>query len=477
MSAGLDARRTKSSPDGMDHPVHTQLDQRILHLKTLYDISNDVFSSVDSEVILRNFLLMTLGNFGVVEGFILSLGLPGADIKHAVSLGLSDEDVTALLRTARGLRHVGAEAPGTALWDSLHEALPSVVSCTIPFAVAPDQPGILGLGPKLTDEAYSEDDRELLTTLVNNLAVALKNAQSFEEIKSLNTHLNQKNAELERALGELQRALAQLTQAYRDLQEAQAQIIEKEKLERELMVAREIQRSILPCCLPSFTGYDLGSRIYPARAVGGDFFDLIPLGPKALGVAVGDVSDKGVPAAIFMAVTRSLIRSEASRARSPREAMRSVNGHLLEMNSADMFVTVLYGVLDGATGEFSYVRAGHDPPIVLTGDGTALRAPHDIGQPLGVFPDPILDEQVVSLAPGETLLVYTDGITDARNEEKEFFGLDRLCATACDGTTHSAQTLCDHLLETVTAFQNSAPQDDDVTLVAVRRCPPGNHRL
>ncbi|MHC1744612.1 MAG: PP2C family protein-serine/threonine phosphatase [Syntrophobacteraceae bacterium] len=461
MTAGYEAGELETLGAETDH-VQTQLDHRILHLKTLYDISNDVFSSVEPGVILKNFLLMTLGNFGVVEGFVLSLALPSADVRHLVSLGLSDDELGALRRAAKRIQVGGTESSTASLWEWLHQALPPFIHCTVPFRVTSEHAAILGLGSKLTGEPYSEDDRELLTTLANNLAVALKNAESFESIKSLNKHLHLKNAELEDTLDKL-------TTAYEDLQAAQAQIIEKEKLERELMVAREIQRSILPCSLPDFAGFDLGSRIYPARAVGGDFFDLILLGPDALGVAVGDVSDKGVPAAIFMAVTRSLIRSEATRTRSPREAMLSVNGHLLEMNNANMFVTVLYGILDGKSGEFSYVRAGHDPPLLFSRAGKTLRPSYDVGQALGVFPDPLLDEQTMLLQPGDTLLVYTDGVTDARDAQSEFFGLERISKAVCDGVARSAQELCDHLLKTVTDFQQSAPQDDDVTLVAVRR--------
>jgi serine phosphatase RsbU (regulator of sigma subunit) len=387
-----------------------------------------------------------------------------------VTLGFSEDEIALLKRAARCIAPGGRGAVEARLWEPLIRDLPPSVCCTVPFWIHSEHPALLGLGPKLVDETYSEDDRELLITLVNNLAVAIRNAESFEEIKLLNRDLRNKNVELQETLRELQEAIRQLTRAYVDLQSAQAQIIEKEKLERELMVAREIQRSILPCCLPALSGFDLGTRILPARAVGGDFFDLIALGPDRLGIAVGDVSDKGVPAAIFMAVTRSLIRSEASRAQSPREAMLSVNRHLLEMNDASMFVTVLYGILNGETGVFEYVRAGHDPPVLFSREGSVHRPEHNLGQPLGIIPEPALDEQSLVLDPGGTLLVYTDGITDARNLEKAFFGFDGLCAAVCGCEEHSAQSLCDHLVETVTRFQGQAPQDDDVTLVAVRRC-------
>ena len=169
---------------------------------------------------------------------------------------------------------------------------------------------------------------------------------------------------------ELQEKNRQLTQAYEELKAAQAQIIEKERLEKELEVARQIQLSILPQELPAYPQHDFGALMIPARAVGGDFYDFIPLDQDRLGIVVGDVSDKGTPSALFMALSYSLVRAEAHRNSSPGETLQAVNRLLMEMNTSDMFVTVLYGVLDTARGEFSFARAGHPLPIVLDRKGS-----------------------------------------------------------------------------------------------------------
>lgn len=260
----------------------------------------------------------------------------------------------------------------------------------------------------------------------------------------------------------------QLDRAYRELQAAQVQIIEKERLERELQVAREIQESILPRTLPESPGLDFGAMMVPARAVGGDLFDFIPIGPHALGIAVGDVSDKGVPAAIFMAMTRSLIRSEAKKAASPREALEGVNQHLLEMNDAGMFVTVLYGVLDLVTLEFTFARAGHLPPILCDRNGGISSPSVALGQALGVFPDPVLDEASLTLAPGSTLFVYTDGLSEATDEREQIFGVERIYDALSAQRDNSAQGICSKMIDAALLHCGVMPQNDDMTVVAVQ---------
>jgi len=272
---------------------------------------------------------------------------------------------------------------------------------------------------------------------------------------------------------DLQEKNRQLAKAYDDLRAAQALIIEKEKLERELEVAREIQRSLLPRSLPQLAGYDFGARMEPARAVGGDFYDFIALDSGRLGIAVGDVSGKGVPAALFMAMTRSLMRAEARAARLPREVLRGMNEHLLEMNDAEMFVTVLYGILELASGRFTYGRAGHELPVRCDDQGLTFTPCCGQGGPLGVFPDPQIDENMVELAPGQTLLLFTDGMTEAFDRKGLPFGLKRLHQSLGACCHHSAQEICDRLFDLVMTHQWLIPQHDDVTLVAVQRSEPG----
>lgn len=267
---------------------------------------------------------------------------------------------------------------------------------------------------------------------------------------------------------DLQEKNRELAKAYEDLKTAQALVIEKEKLERELEVAREIQLSLLPRSLPRRTGFDFGALMEPARAVGGDFFDFIPLDEERMGIAVGDVSGKGVPAALFMAVTRSLIRAEAREADSPRAVLRGLNEHLLEMNDAEMFVTVLYGILNITTRCFNYGRAGHELPVVCDEGGNTWTPCCGRGEPLAVIPDPGIDENTIQLTPGQILLLYTDGMTDAFDEQGMSFGIKRLHESLGTCCRLSAQEICDRLLDMVMTHQCMVPQHDDVTLVAIR---------
>lgn len=270
------------------------------------------------------------------------------------------------------------------------------------------------------------------------------------------------------ALRDLREKNLQLTKAYEDLKAAQAQIIEKEKLERELQVASKIQMSILPRQLPKLAGYDFGARIVPMSAVGGDFYDFIPLGDDMLGIAVGDVSGHGVPAALFMALTVTLLRAEACHDCSPSEVLRNVNRHLLNLNDEGMFVTVLYGVLNRTTREFSYVRAGHELPLLCKTDGELVQPSLGRGQILGLLSDPVLPEQTLALASGSTLLLYTDGVIEAIDEHAEMFGEERLQQAVDANCISSAQVLCERILESVTAHSRAVAQHDDITLTCVQ---------
>lgn len=290
----------------------------------------------------------------------------------------------------------------------------------------------------------------------------------FELVRELSLRL--RNAQ-EIAIKELKDKNRELSQAYADLKAAQDALIEKEALERELQVARKIQVSMLPMRLPALPGYDFGARMLPARAVGGDLFDFIPLGKGRLGVVIGDVSDKGVPAALFMALTRSLLRAEAQRSSSPARVLQAVNDRLLEMNAAGMFVTVLYGVLDLPTSRFTCVRAGHEMPLLFNARGELISLPFWEGQLLGVLPGPSLKEMVIEIPPGGKLLLYTDGATDAINSQGVRLGSERLLEIVQASLDGSAQELCEQVIEALTAYQVGCPQADDITLVAISTAP------
>jgi sigma-B regulation protein RsbU (phosphoserine phosphatase) len=284
-------------------------------------------------------------------------------------------------------------------------------------------------------------------------------------VRVLTQRLDAANTQTFRDLTEKNR---QLQTAYDELKDAQAQLIEKERLERELQVAADIQLSILPDELPDLDEFGFGARILPARQVGGDLYDVFLLRDGQVGVLIGDVADKGVPSAIFMARAHALIMAEADIGMNAGEVLRLVNRHITRLQKSTQFVTVLYGILDLKTRVFSYARAGHEPPLLLHSDGTVERIPHSPGMALGLWDTITLDERAITLPRGSTLLLFTDGMTDCRNTRGESFGLERIKTTLSELSTINAQQVCDYLLETLVNYQDGLKQDDDVTLVAIR---------
>jgi len=269
------------------------------------------------------------------------------------------------------------------------------------------------------------------------------------------------------AFREMQEKNQQLQKAYDELKGAQAQIIEKERLDRELQVAAEIQKSILPQKLPQVPGFDFGACMIPARMVGGDLYDVFPLDNERMGVLIGDVADKGIPAAIFMARTHALIMVEAVHGGSPGEILLRANRHLINLQQADQFVTVLFGILDCRTGEVDFVRAGHELPLLVFPDGDVETFSYGPGQPIGILDSPLMDEQKITLPVGATLLFFTDGVTDSANPQGEQFGHAQLNRSLAALAGRNGQETCDLLLETLKRYQADASQADDITMVAI----------
>jgi serine phosphatase RsbU (regulator of sigma subunit) len=286
----------------------------------------------------------------------------------------------------------------------------------------------------------------------------------FEAARVLSSRLREAD---QKRIADLQRKNLELAQAYRDLQGAQAALVEKERLEHELALARDLQQSILPQSFPDLPGVSFAARSQPARQVGGDFYDVFELSEGRVGLVMADVSDKGMSAALYMALTRSLIRAEAGHHASPRRVLLSTNELLLQITQATMFVTVFYGVLNPARRELRYARAGHNYPLLFnpgTGERRLLTSP---GMALGCVRDVPLEEDTVALHPGELLILYTDGITDANSTSGAFFGTERLHETVCGSGALSAQDACELVFERVGRFQARAAQYDDMAVLAV----------
>src|SRR5262245_15523027 len=328
-------------------------------------------------------------------------------------------------------------APGVVEVDKLNLASPALaamkaagVKLVVPLVSQGELLGVLNLGPRLSQQDYSSDDRALLNNLATQAAPALRVAQLVRQ--------------------------------------QQAEVRARERIEQELQVARLIQQTLLPKTEPVLPGWQVSAYYRPARAVGGDFYDFLEMPDGRLAIVVGDVTDKGVPAALVMATTRSILRGAARRLTAPGAVLERTNDLLCPEIPPKMFVTCLYAILDPASGRIQYANAGHDLPYHRRADGVAeLRA---VGMPLGLMPGTRYEEHELTLAPGDSVLFYSDGLVEAHNVRRELFGFPRLQAFVERHSMVDGAATIQALLADLALFTGpDAEQEDDITLVSLRR--------
>jgi serine phosphatase RsbU (regulator of sigma subunit)/anti-sigma regulatory factor (Ser/Thr protein kinase) len=340
-----------------------------------------------------------------------------------VEIPAGDPLETLLLAAGGPVEVAGMEAESATI-DRLRE---DGIDLVVPLVGQGELLGALYLGKRLSDQPYSTDDRRLLGNLASQVAPAMKVAQL--------------------------------------VQEQQAEAKERERIHQELQVAALIQQTLLPKQLPSINGWNVDAFYRPARAVGGDFYDFIELGDDRLGVVIGDVTDKGVPAALVMATCRSMLRAAALRLDLPSEVLADVNDALVPEIPPAMFVTCLYAIIDTAAGEIVFANAGHNLPYVRTREGVVeLRA---TGMPLGLMPGMTYDEKTYSFQDGDLMVLTSDGITEAHNAEGEMYGFPRLMGQVAGKSKDDMVNALVGDLERWTG--PDAEQEDDITLVVVRR--------
>src|SRR5215213_5739542 len=317
---------------------------------------------------------------------------------------------------------------------ALRELKAAGVKLAVPLVSQGELIGVLNLGPRLSEQDYSSDDRRLLDKLAAQAAPALRVAQLVREQK--------------------------------------AEAATRQRFEQELEVARLIQQNFLPRELPDLPGWQIAAYYRPAREVGGDFYDVIPLPDGRIAFVVGDVTDKGVPAALVMSATRSVLRASAQRLIEPGIVLERVNEHLCPDMPEKMFVTCLYGVLEPSSGHLRFANAGHDLPYVKTAGGIVeLRAR---GMPLGLMPGMDYEEKEVTLEPGDSVLLHSDGIVEAHDPERAMFGFPRLKETVAESA--AGQPLIDRVLRDLETFTGpGAEQEDDITMVTLQRSAGAAH--
>jgi sigma-B regulation protein RsbU (phosphoserine phosphatase) len=278
------------------------------------------------------------------------------------------------------------------------------------------------------------------------------------------THLalRRLRAELERANDELEKRVAE-----RSAQVVQL-AVERDRLGRELQMAREVQSSFLPHGTPQVPGWEFVARWLPAREVAGDYYDFIPSAGGRFGQVIADVAGKGMPAALFMVLTRTIVRASMDRALSPVDGITRVNQLICADFPGGMFVTLFYALLDPATGELTYVSAGHDPPLLYRADSGQLTELWPTGMALGVIADTSYEQRTVHLDPGDLIVFYTDGLTDAIDEQEREFGLERVQRIILDHRQAPAADIVAALEQAIDDFAGPVDPFDDIAIMVTK---------
>lgn len=350
----------------------------------------------------------------------------------AIEIAADDPIVAHLCRARGAVKLASLELDSPAL-DSLRT---SGVAMVVPLVTNDQLIGVLSVGPRLSGQEYSAQDRRLLESLTAHATPAVR-------------------------VGQLVR-------------EQQTEIKARGRLEQELAVARLIQQSFLPEHTPEIAGWQLAACYRPASAVGGDFYDFIELPRGLVGLVIGDVTDKGIPAAMVMAATRSLVRASAQRLVAPSAVLADANDNLCPDIPQNMFATCFYAVLDPASGRLRYANAGHNLPLVHSAEETfELRA---TGMPLGLMPAMQYEEAEATLDPDASMLLYSDGLVEAHNAKRAMFGTPRIIELLA--IAKAPQLLIDELLSALDRFTGTEhEQEDDITLVGLQHSPAGRAEL
>jgi serine phosphatase RsbU (regulator of sigma subunit) len=248
----------------------------------------------------------------------------------------------------------------------------------------------------------------------------------------------------------------------------QKEMVVRERLETEVQLARQIQQTFIPEVLPTFENWEFAARWKTARQVGGDFYDVFDLPDNCLGLFIADVADKGVPAALFMALTRTLVRAAVIESASPADAMKRVNDLLIPDTRQGMFVTAVYAVLDMNKDELTYVNAGHNPPLWVKHDGSIERLTRT-AIALGVVIGEPVEQRTIKLVSGDHVFLYTDGLTESFNLEGEFYGEERLTDAIVTSQCSTAHEMIHVVEKSLLDFVQDMPAADDLTMLVLRR--------
>lgn len=406
-------------------------------LELLYRISQTINSSLDLDVVMESLMDEVIFATRAERGFLM-LYDEIKQLTFRTARGMNQQDIEeSEFKISRGIvERVAKEATplltSNAQLDQRFTTRASVklyglcsVLC-VPIIQKGETLGVIYVDNRFQNGIFIQGDLELLTSIASSAGIAIDNARLY--------HI----------------------------------AVEKGRMERELQMAREVQVSLIPPSTPNIPGWDFAACWKPAHEVSGDFYDFIPISDERMGIVVADVSDKGMPAALFMTLSRSVIRSVAGQNTRLDEEITKIN-HLIWRDSREgMFITLVYAVMKPNSGEVTYVNAGHNPPLVLRSAGKVLETLNRTGMAVGVEGDSRYEQGTLTLAEGDYLVMFTDGVTDAQIGDAPF-GEERLKATIRKYGGLSAQGMVDGLEKELCDFSGNGVPVDDVTLLIARK--------
>ncbi|NIM93859.1 MAG: SpoIIE family protein phosphatase [Anaerolineales bacterium] len=407
-------------------------------LATLYRISQTFNSSLDLDEVLNRVMDEVIRVTNAERGFLMLRDSDG-DLTFKVARGLDHQTIespefevsrSVVNRVANEVRSILTSDAQSDEWLSSRLSVRGLklrALLCVPLLLKDTCIGVVYVDNRLQAGIFDKQDIELLEGIAASAAIAIENARLYQVA------------------------------------------VEKGRLERELQVAHEVQSNLIPRQTPDLPGWDFATWWQPARQVSGDFYDFIPLSEGHLGLVIGDVTDKGMPAALFMANTRSIIRAIVARPLPPSQAITTANQLICADSSKGMFVSLFYAQLDPISGVLTYVNAGHNPPLHFCYEEDSFEELKLTGMPLGIEREEDYGERSTQLDVGDYLLLYTDGVTEATNERLQLFGKEELLAILSENRKATASDIHTILRTAITEFLDSSPPMDDISLTIIRR--------
>lgn len=412
--------------------VNRRLDKKNQELNTLFEIGKELNSTLDSDKILNLLIFAIMGEMMINRCAVFLNNDNMMQLMLTKGIGNIDEDLSTVDEQELSNYLCDIVQP-IALDDEFFEKygdhfrlfFDKEFRVMVPMRIQDDTRGVIIIGDKITKQTFTEDELDFLYTLGNQAMISLENARLFEET------------------------------------------LEKQRMEEELLIAKDIQARLLPKECPDFAHIEITGVNVPSRQVGGDYYDCIKIDATHYGIAIGDVSGKGVPASLLMSNVQASLHALVGTGMPIPNMIAKINNLIYDNTTLDKFITFFYGVLDIGNLEFTYCNAGHNPPYFYHRDNT-FQLLEKGGLLLGMMPNVQYEIETVQLESGDWIIMYTDGVTEAMNENDEEFEERRLEDVIKKNQNATAEEMMSNIAQAVKEFVQDVPQSDDITMVVVK---------